>query len=147
MRLKDSVIEENLKKQSQLEKKEANKLDGNDDVEEEKEEEEDVEDSNKLKWQYFDEDVYIDRTRLQPGQDAYARNKFNQAASDRIRSNRGVTDTRHARWVPELLHCKNMKGALLSRCWFCSGLYIFFALASLHTNHYRLSLSPSDFMH
>ncbi|KAK2186807.1 hypothetical protein NP493_188g02041 [Ridgeia piscesae] len=49
----------------------------------------------RLQWQYFDEKAYIDKTRLQPGQDAYARHKFNQAASDRLNSNRDIPDTRH----------------------------------------------------
>lgn len=55
------------------------------------------EESVKLKWQYFDETAYIDKTRLQPGQDAYIRNKFNQAASDRMKSNRDIPDTRNAK--------------------------------------------------
>ena len=56
-----------------------------------------VEASNQQSWQYFNEKIYIDRTRLKPGQDAYARNKFNQQASDRIKSNRDIPDTRHPR--------------------------------------------------
>lgn len=52
---------------------------------------------HKLQWQYFDEAGYIGKTRLTPGQDAYAKNKFNQAASDRIKSNRDIPDTRHPR--------------------------------------------------
>ena len=50
---------------------------------------------DKLQWQYFDEKAYIDKTKLQHGQDAYARNKFNQAASDRLLSNREIPDSRH----------------------------------------------------
>ncbi|KAI0208903.1 hypothetical protein LSAT2_006405 [Lamellibrachia satsuma] len=50
---------------------------------------------SRLQWQYFNEKGYIDKTRLQPGQDAYARHKFNQAASDRLASDRSVPDTRH----------------------------------------------------
>ena len=53
--------------------------------------------SDKLKWQYFDELKYTDKTRIRPGQDAYQRNKFNQAASDKLKSNRDVPDTRHTR--------------------------------------------------
>ena len=53
--------------------------------------------TDQLSWQYFDEKQYIDRTRLKQGQDAYARNKFNQQASDRIKSNRDIPDTRHPR--------------------------------------------------
>lgn len=55
----------------------------------------DTQTDSRLQWQYFDEKVYIDKTRLQPGQDAYARHKFNQAASDRLTSNRNIPDTRH----------------------------------------------------
>ena len=53
----------------------------------------------KLKWQYFDEKSYIDKTRVKPGQDAYARNKFNQAASDQLKSDRNIVDSRHAQYV------------------------------------------------
>jgi len=52
--------------------------------------------NNKLQWQYFDEKAYIDKTKLHRGQDAYARNKFNQAASDQLVSNREIPDSRHA---------------------------------------------------
>lgn len=51
--------------------------------------------NDKLKWQYFDEAAYIGKTKLQSGQDAFARNKFNQAASDQLKSNRDIPDTRH----------------------------------------------------
>lgn len=45
-------------------------------------------------WKYFSESAYITGNTLRAGEDAYARNKFNQAASDKIASNREVTDTR-----------------------------------------------------
>lgn len=51
--------------------------------------------NDKLQWQYFDERAYVDKTKLKPGQDAYARNKFNQAASDQLMSNREIPDSRH----------------------------------------------------
>ncbi|CAD5118027.1 DgyrCDS6767 [Dimorphilus gyrociliatus] len=44
---------------------------------------------------YFDEKKYIDKTRIKPGEDAYARNKFNQAASDDIPSGRDIPDARN----------------------------------------------------
>ena len=45
--------------------------------------------------EYFDEATYIAKTQLQPGEDAYRRNKFNQAASDGLTSNRDIPDTRN----------------------------------------------------
>jgi hypothetical protein len=57
---------------------------------------------DKLKWQYFDEKSYIDKTRIRPGQDAYARNKFNQEASDQLKSDRGIMDSRHPKYVFKL---------------------------------------------
>ncbi|XP_013380693.1 polypeptide N-acetylgalactosaminyltransferase 2-like [Lingula anatina] len=56
----------------------------------------------RLSWQYFDEKNYVDKKKVQPGQDAYAKNKFNQVASDNIKSNRDVPDTRNWR-------CKDVK--------------------------------------
>lgn len=44
---------------------------------------------------YFNEKAYIDKTRVKPGEDAYAKNKFNQAASDDIPSNRDIPDARN----------------------------------------------------
>uniref|UniRef100_A0A2C9LFP0 Polypeptide N-acetylgalactosaminyltransferase n=1 Tax=Biomphalaria glabrata TaxID=6526 RepID=A0A2C9LFP0_BIOGL len=48
-----------------------------------------------IPWGQFDELGYISKTTLKPGQDPYARNKFNLQASDNIKSNRHVPDTRH----------------------------------------------------
>lgn len=42
----------------------------------------------------FDEAGYIAGGTLKPGEDAYARNKFNQMASDKLPSNREIPDTR-----------------------------------------------------
>lgn len=47
-----------------------------------------------VNWKYFNEREYIDAGGLKPGEDAYKRNKFNQAASDKLPSNRYVPDTR-----------------------------------------------------
>jgi len=55
--------------------------------------------SDKLHWQYFDERAYVEKTKLKAGQDAYSRNKFNQAASDRLKSNREIPDSRHPLYV------------------------------------------------
>ncbi|KAH9499637.1 Polypeptide N-acetylgalactosaminyltransferase 2 [Bulinus truncatus] len=54
-----------------------------------------------IPWGEFDELGYISKTKLQPGQDAYARNKFNLQASDDTKSNRDVPDTRH-------MNCRSM---------------------------------------
>ena len=45
--------------------------------------------------EFLDESAYIAAGALKPGADAYSRNKFNQAESDRLASNRGVPDTRN----------------------------------------------------
>ena len=45
-------------------------------------------------WQYFSESGYISGNPLKAGEDVYSRNKFNQAASDKIASNRDIPDTR-----------------------------------------------------
>jgi polypeptide N-acetylgalactosaminyltransferase len=55
------------------------------------------ENEGKVSWQYFDEKAYIATKRVLPGEDAYKKNKFNQIASDNIKSNRDVPDTRHPR--------------------------------------------------
>ena len=47
-----------------------------------------------IEWQYFDEKSYIEAKAVKPGEDAYVRNKFNQAASDKLPSNRAIPDTR-----------------------------------------------------
>ncbi|XP_045593722.1 polypeptide N-acetylgalactosaminyltransferase 2 isoform X2 [Procambarus clarkii] len=44
---------------------------------------------------FLDEEGYIAAATLAPGADAYTRNKFNQAESDKLASNRAVPDTRH----------------------------------------------------
>lgn len=47
-----------------------------------------------VEWRYFDETAFIQGNTLKAGEDVYARNKFNQAASDKVLSNRDVPDTR-----------------------------------------------------
>uniref|UniRef100_A0A7N6F6K5 Polypeptide N-acetylgalactosaminyltransferase n=1 Tax=Anabas testudineus TaxID=64144 RepID=A0A7N6F6K5_ANATE len=49
----------------------------------------------KVRWQDFDQDLYVGATVVRPGQDPYARNKFNQVESDKLRMDRAVSDTRH----------------------------------------------------
>ncbi|XP_022174445.1 polypeptide N-acetylgalactosaminyltransferase 2-like isoform X2 [Myzus persicae] len=46
---------------------------------------------------YLDEVAYVAAGGLRHGDDAYSRNKFNQLASDSLRSNRPVPDTRNAK--------------------------------------------------
>ncbi|XP_046559362.1 polypeptide N-acetylgalactosaminyltransferase 2-like [Haliotis rubra] len=50
---------------------------------------------NDVPWEEYDEKSYVDKKRVRPGEDNYARNKFNQLASDNTKSNRDVPDTRH----------------------------------------------------
>ncbi|GAB6031111.1 Polypeptide N-acetylgalactosaminyltransferase 2 [Chamberlinius hualienensis] len=50
---------------------------------------------SRLSWQYFDEKEYVSKKRLKAGEDSYGRNKFNQAESDKLPSNREIPDTRH----------------------------------------------------
>uniref|UniRef100_A0A4W5RMS1 Polypeptide N-acetylgalactosaminyltransferase n=1 Tax=Hucho hucho TaxID=62062 RepID=A0A4W5RMS1_9TELE len=63
--------------------------------------------AGKVRWQDFDQDLYVGATVVRPGQDPYARNKFNQVESDKLRMDRGVPDTRHdhcrhKQWKTEL---------------------------------------------
>ena len=44
---------------------------------------------------FLDEEAYVAAATLRPGDDAYSRNKFNQAESDRLPSNRQIPYTRH----------------------------------------------------
>lgn len=55
--------------------------------------------SGKVRWQDFDQDLYVGATVVRPGQDPYARNKFNQVESDKLRMDRAVPDTRHDQYV------------------------------------------------
>ncbi|XP_034080167.1 polypeptide N-acetylgalactosaminyltransferase 2 isoform X7 [Gymnodraco acuticeps] len=61
----------------------------------------------KVRWQDFDQDLYVGATVVRAGQDPYARNKFNQVESDKLRMDRAVPDTRHdhcrhKQWKTEL---------------------------------------------
>lgn len=59
----------------------------------------------KVRWQDFDQDLYVGATVVRPGQDPYARNKFNQVESDKLRMDRAVPDTRHDQYVSALSLC------------------------------------------
>lgn len=48
-----------------------------------------------IAWNYFDERNYVAGGGLRLGEDPYSRNKFNQAASDKLASNRDIPDTRN----------------------------------------------------
>ncbi|XP_034434834.1 polypeptide N-acetylgalactosaminyltransferase 2 isoform X2 [Hippoglossus hippoglossus] len=61
----------------------------------------------KVRWQDYDQDLYVGATVVRSGQDPYARNKFNQVESDKLRMDRAVPDTRHdhcrhKQWKSEL---------------------------------------------
>lgn len=51
--------------------------------------------NNERPTEYLDEGAYIAAATIKPGGDAYSKNKFNQAESDRLASNRAVPDTRN----------------------------------------------------
>uniref|UniRef100_A0A8D8G6T3 Polypeptide N-acetylgalactosaminyltransferase n=2 Tax=Culex pipiens TaxID=7175 RepID=A0A8D8G6T3_CULPI len=51
--------------------------------------------SSRRTWDYFDEMEYIQKGSLQQGEDPYLRNRFNQQASDSLKSNRELPDTRN----------------------------------------------------
>ncbi|XP_050424438.1 polypeptide N-acetylgalactosaminyltransferase 2-like [Adelges cooleyi] len=48
---------------------------------------------------YLDEAAYVAGGHLRQGEDPYSRNKFNQLASDSLRSNRPVPDTRNSKCI------------------------------------------------
>ena len=56
---------------------------------------EDDDEPNDVSWKDFDAEAYLSKQRLKPGQDAYARNKFNQQSSDDTKPDRAVPDTRN----------------------------------------------------
>ncbi|CAG0883703.1 unnamed protein product [Darwinula stevensoni] len=60
--------------------------------------------SEKQEWRYFDERKYIEEKSLRVGEDPYRRNKFNQAISDSLKTNRPIPDTRHPACQNVMLH-------------------------------------------
>lgn len=56
----------------------------------------------KVRWPDFNQEAYVGGTMVRSGQDPYARNKFNQVESDRLRMDRAIPDTRHDQLVPIL---------------------------------------------
>lgn len=76
----------------------------------------------KVRWQDFDQDLYVGATVVRPGQDPYARNKFNQVESDKLRMDRAVPDTRHDQYVFLLLHKTSRSTAdSVPCCCLCNG--------------------------
>lgn len=49
----------------------------------------------KVRWRDFNQEAYVGGTMVRSGQDPYARNKFNQVESDKLRMDRAIPDTRH----------------------------------------------------
>uniref|UniRef100_A0A1D5RJN4 Polypeptide N-acetylgalactosaminyltransferase n=1 Tax=Macaca mulatta TaxID=9544 RepID=A0A1D5RJN4_MACMU len=49
----------------------------------------------KVRWPDFNQEGYVGGTMVRSGQDPYARNKFNQVESDKLRMDRAIPDTRH----------------------------------------------------
>uniref|UniRef100_A0A8I6A5D7 Polypeptide N-acetylgalactosaminyltransferase n=1 Tax=Rattus norvegicus TaxID=10116 RepID=A0A8I6A5D7_RAT len=49
----------------------------------------------KVRWPDFNQEAYVGGTMVRSGQDPYARNKFNQVESDKLRMDRSIPDTRH----------------------------------------------------
>jgi polypeptide N-acetylgalactosaminyltransferase len=47
-----------------------------------------------IPWNKFDTEKFLEKDRLKPGEDRYAANKFNQAASDAIAMDRPISDSR-----------------------------------------------------
>lgn len=70
----------------------------------------------KVRWQDFDQDLYVGATVVRPGQDPYSRNKFNQVESDKLRMDRAVPDTRHDQYVSELWTRHEVSRQLLCDC-------------------------------
>ena len=63
----------------------------------------------------FEMDSYLKATSLKDGADAYSRNAFNQAASDKIGGERSVPDTRHSQLVKYIsVTLANSRTAFLS---------------------------------
>jgi len=48
-----------------------------------------------IPWRQFDTTGYVGKTLLSASDDEYKRNKFNQRASDRLKCDRPIPDTRH----------------------------------------------------
>lgn len=49
-------------------------------------------------WSKFNHEAYLAKGRLTPGEDRYAANKFNQAASDAVAWNRDIPDAREYKY-------------------------------------------------
>ena len=65
----------------------------------------DDDNKKKLRWQEFNAAAYVAATGLRPGEDAYARNKFNKRESDKLNPARSVPDTRNYKSVMRCCWC------------------------------------------
>nr|XP_008527158.1 PREDICTED: polypeptide N-acetylgalactosaminyltransferase 2 [Equus przewalskii] len=69
----------------------------------------------KVRWRDFNQEAYVGGTMVRSGQDPYARNKFNQVESDKLRMDRAIPDTRHdhlrfskeTQWKSALCFCSH----------------------------------------
>ncbi|KAF3823828.1 hypothetical protein GH733_006832 [Mirounga leonina] len=72
----------------------------------------------KVRWRDFNQEAYVGGTMVRSGQDPYARNKFNQVESDKLRMDRAIPDTRHDHQPPDVAPA--LEQTVQSTCSLCS---------------------------
>ncbi|KAG8519361.1 Polypeptide N-acetylgalactosaminyltransferase 2 [Galemys pyrenaicus] len=70
-----------------------------------------LQDVGKVRWRDFNQEAYVRGTMVRSGQDPYARNKFNQVESDKLRMDRAIPDTRHDHDVYKPMPCQLLRGS------------------------------------